>query len=301
MTRHVPILAPALVAAASLASAQEAPVYPTPQDALETLVAALSSGETAEVVDAIGPDVTELMRPDDDVERAEDWAELLAAYGEGYRFVPLADGRVEIVLGADDWPFPFELERGAEGWSFDVASGLDEIAAREIGLNELDVIDALEAYVEIQAAYRLVDHDGDGVMEFAAHVISTEGTRDGLYWPGEDSPIGDLVAQASFEGYAEAGEETDPEPYLGYVFQVLDGQGPDAPGGEMSYVVNGNQVAGHALLAVPAEYGVTGVMTFMVGENGRIYEADLGEDTLSVAAAIELFNPGEGWSEIEVE
>ncbi|WP_068111842.1 DUF2950 family protein [Tropicimonas marinistellae] len=301
MKHALSVFAASLVCMNSPAGAEDAPTYPGPQEALDALVGALSDGSAGGVVAALGPGVSGLLRPDGDPERAQDWAEMLIAYREGYLFVPLADGRAEIVLGADDWPFPIELVRGDSGWSFDIESGLDEIAAREIGLNELDVIDALHAYVEIQSAYRQVDHDGDGVMEFASHVISTEGTRDGLYWPGGDSPIGDLAARASFDGYADGEGDLDPEPYLGYVFRLLNAQGPAAQGGEMSYMINGNQVAGHALLAVPADYGVTGVMTFMVGENGRVFEADLGDDTLAVAADITTFDPDERWTETEGE
>ena len=152
----------------------------------------------------------------------------------------------------------------------------------------------LDAYVDLQAQFRLVDHDGDGVMEFAQSIISSE-VRDGLYWPGDDSPIGEAAARASLDGFSDGTDDITPEPYEGYYFRILTGQGSNAPGGAASYIVNGNMVAGHAALAVPAEYGVTGVKSFLVAENGMILEADLGEETLAKGYEIMLFDPADGW------
>jgi hypothetical protein len=202
-------------------------------------------------------------------------------------------------LGEDDWPFPIDVVRSDAGWIFDIEDGRNEIMARQVGLNELDVIDAMEAYVEIQREFRQVDHDGDGLLEFAAHVTSSAGAHDGLYWPGGDSPVGDLVARASMDGFAEEGSDSAADPYLGYYFRILDAQGPEAPGGEMSYLVNGNMLAGHALLAVPAVYGESGVHSFLVSENGLVYEADLGEESLATAASLTSYNPDDAWEPVE--
>jgi hypothetical protein len=302
MTKCTRILARlALVAALPLPAMAQSPDFATPQDALEALMAAVEAGSREALIAVLGPDAADIVRDDDEPDRAEDWQTVIDAYQEGYRFVPAGPGRVEVELGSDDWPFPLAIMRGDGGWRFDAESGRDEIVARQIGLNELDTIDVLEAYVEIQSAFRMVDHDGNGVMEFAAHLISSDDRRDGLYWPGGDSPVGDIAARASLDGYLTEDGENVADPFQGYLFRVLNGQGPDAPGGEMSYVVNDNMVAGHALLAVPADYGVTGVMTFLVGENGRIYEADLGENSLTVAAETEVYNPGDGWTELTAE
>jgi len=291
----------ALLLSPALAAADDgtAPLYATPQDALEALVAALRSAETDRVIDVIDPSAGDLVRSDDSDEQRDTMAELLDRYEAGYRFVPTGADRVVIDLGADDWPFPVPLVRAEGGWRFDAAAGREEVAAREVGRNELDVIDALSEYVELQAAYRRVDHDGDGVMEFASVILSSEGAHDGLYWDGPDSPVGDLVARASLDGFDEDDETRAAEPYLGYYFRILDAQGPGAAGGELSYLVNGNMVAGHALLAVPAEYDETGVHSFIVGENGIVYEADLGPDTLEIGDAIELFDPGADWTPVE--
>jgi hypothetical protein len=155
----------------------------------------------------------------------------------------------------------------------------------------------------IQAAYRRTDHDGDGVLECAASILSSPGARDGLYWPDEPgtapSPFDEKVARASFTGYSLDGEDRDPEPLEGYYFRILQGQGEAAPGGAYSYMIAGNMVVGHALVAYPAIYGDTGIMSFLVGEGGVVYEADLGEGTLSRALEIDAFNPGEAWSRVE--
>ncbi|SDI24567.1 DUF2950 family protein [Aliiruegeria lutimaris] len=281
------------------AHAQEAMFYPSPQDALEALVAALDAGTADAVIAALGPDSAALIRDDQSPERAENWATIVAVYKQGYRFVPVEDGRVSIELGSDSWPFPFELARGDAGWAFDIVSGKEEIVARLIGLNELDVIDILQAYVEIQREFREVDHDGDGVLEFASYLISSAEARDGLHWPGDDSPVGAAAARANLDGFSENGSDIPAEPFFGYYFRLLNAQGPDAPGGALDYVINGNQLAGHALLAVPAIYGETGTYSFLVGENGLVYEADLGEDTLESALEITTYNPDARWRAME--
>jgi hypothetical protein len=272
---HVrPVLFAAVALWPALASAQDAaPVYPTPQAALEALFGAITAGNPEGAAAAIGPSASDLVDADDPVATADALADLTAAYLEGYRFVPAGPGALTIALGADGWPFPVPLLREGDGWRFDAEAARAEILARRIGGNELDVIDVMDAYVEIQREYR----------------------ADGLYWPGEDSPVGDVAARASLDGFADAEGNEAGEPFGGYFFRILQAQGEAAPGGAMSYLVNGNMVAGHALLAVPAIYGETGVHTFMVGENGVVVQADLGPDSLDVAFGITAFDPGRGW------
>jgi hypothetical protein len=300
---HFTAAAAALTAAMALpiAAQDAAPVYDTPQAALDALVAAISSGDAAAAVAAMDPSAADLVEADDPDAVAETLSDLTERYLEGYRFVPQGPDAVVIALGADGWPFPVPILRGPDGWRFDAAAAREEIVARQIGANELDVIDTLDAYVEIQHDFRLVDHDGDGVMEFAAAVLSSEGRRDGLYWPGGDSPIGDVAARASLDGVDADGGETGAEAFAGYFFRILTAQGDAAPGGAMSYVVNGNMVAGHALLAVPAIYGETGVHTFMIGENGIALQSDLGPGSLDAAFGITAFDPGEGWEVVVAE
>ncbi len=207
-----------------------------------------------------------------------------------------------LFVGRDLWPFPAPLVRGEAGWTFDAEAAREEVLMRRIGRHELAVIEVLRRANGIQSIYRRTDHDGDGVMEFAAGILSSPGARDGLYWPasaGGLSPFDDRIARANLGGFAIDGQDVEPDPWEGYYFTILQAQGPAAPGGAYSYLVNGNRVSGYAVLAVPAVYGDTGIMSFMVGENGIIYEADLGEDTLARALEIEVFDPGEDWEPVE--
>lgn len=289
-----------LLLSASVAVSQTvAPVYATPQLALESFVAAMEQGDADAAISAIDPAAGDLMKSDDPTATAAAMKDLLALYRVGYRFVPEDGDRVTIALGEDAWPFPVSLLKGPQGWSFDTATAREEIRNREIGAAELGAIDILRTYVDIQTAYRKTDHDNDGVLEFAASLISSEGSRDGLYWPGGDSPVGDVAARASLDGYSVEGTDATGEPLGGYYFRVLDAQGPSAAGGTMSFLVNGNMVAGHAALAVPAEYGVSGINSFMVSEIGTVYQADLGPDTLTVAFGLTAFDPGPGWQAVE--
>lgn len=279
--------------------------FETPEAAVSAVVAALEAGDRDALLAVFGPESEDVIVSGDPERDSEDREDFLAAYAEMHRVAVADDGIATLYIGKDQWPFPIRLAKGDAGWAFDVEAGRLEMVERRIGRNELDVIDALEAYVRVQARFRQTDYDGDGVMEFAAHIISTPGTRDGLYWPPEDgapeSPIGDAVAEAAAQGYVIDGEEREPEPYLGYYFHLLQKQGENAPGGAFDYMVNGNMVAGHALLAYPSAYGETGVMSFMVGENGIVYEADLGEATLETGNAIESYDPGDGWTPVAPE
>ncbi len=270
--------------------------------AFETLVTALRSGDRDALIAIFGAENEDLIITGDPERDSTDREDFIAAFDEMHRVVE-QDGVATLYIGSDQWPFPIHVSMSEDTWAFDVEAGRDELLERRIGRNELDVIDVLKAYVRIQSEYRRTDYDADGVMEFAAHVLSTPGTRDGLYWPQEDgapeSPVGDFVARAAAEGYSVGGQDVEPEPYLGYYFHVLAKQGENAPGGAIDYMVNGNMVAGHAMVAFPSAYGETGIMSFMVAENGEILEADLGENTLETAQQIESFNPTEEWSAAE--
>ncbi|OSP54252.1 DUF2950 family protein [Pseudoruegeria sp. SK021] len=290
----------ALAISASAAMADPA-TYAGPQDALDAFVTALDTHDVEALLTVFGPEARDLLTTGNPVEDAENRAVLQIMYAEGYRFQPEDDDSVTLLLGADAWPFPVPLVKQDGSWHFDVVAGRDEITDRDIGLNELDVIDLLTAYVDVQANYRLSDHNGDGVLEFASTILSTEpGTRDGLFWAVPDSPVGAQLARASFDGYSDGSADYEPEPLMGYYFRVLHGQGDLAPGGALDYIINGHQLAGHAILAVPADYDATGVHTFMVAENGIILQADLGEDTLTVARDITLYNPDDAWTPVDV-
>jgi hypothetical protein len=299
------VVAVGALIAASLGSARAEPeAFPSPEAAAEAVVAALEARDRAALIAIFGPENEDVILTGDDAADREAWGEFLDSYRQ-MRRIAVEGEAATLFVGRDQWPFPAPLVEGAAGWSFDAAAAREEVLLRRIGQNELDVIDVLRRYVRAQAAYRASDPDGDGVRTFAAGVLSAPGTRDGLYWPPEPgapaSPIGDFMARAAADGYSLDGQDADPEPFHGYYFRVLTRQGPAAPGGALDYMVGGRMMAGHAMLAFPSAYGDTGIMSFMVAENGVVYEADLGEDTLAVAAAIEAFDPGDGWEPVAEE
>jgi hypothetical protein len=203
------------------------------------------------------------------------------------------------MLGKDDFPFPIPLFQAKTGWEFDTAAGRVEILYRRIGRNELEAIQTALAYVDAQNDYADKDR-GAGSGVYAQRIVSSPGKKDGLYWPsdGEQSPLGELAAQASAEGYKVGGGE--PQPYRGYYYRILTRQGPNAPGGEMDYVINGKMIGGFALVAYPAEYGNSGVMTFVVNHAGTVYQKDLGERTEAIAKRMTRFDPDQTWKKVEV-
>lgn len=278
-------------------------VYPGPQEALEALQTGLTAPADANAGDSplaavFGPEAKDLLSSGNPERDAAARAGLAALLAEGYRFQPMDSGHLRLLLGSEGWPFPIPLARTDAGWAFDLEAGRDEVWYRRIGLNELDAIDMLRAYVAVQSEFRQTDHDGDGVMEFAASLISSPEARDGLYWGAEDSPLGHRIALADLDGHATEDGDQDPEPFGGYYFRILQGQTEAAPGGAAAYMVGGNMVAGHAMLAVPADYGDTGIHSFMVSENGIVLQADLGEDSLTRAQQMRLYDPGDDWTPV---
>jgi hypothetical protein len=287
-----------MACSASLAQA-EPQTFASPEAAVAAVVAAIEAQDPAALLQVFGPENEDVVFVGDPEKDRAVWSDFLTAYQRQNRIETIEPGRAVLHIGREDWPFPAPIVASGNMWSFDGAGAREEVRLRRIGLNELDVIDLLKAGVAVQSRYRQTDHDGDGVMEFAASILSAPGQRDGLYWPDEpgtpQSPIGPFMAQASADGYSVGGDTSEPDPYLGYYFHILQKQGPAAPGGAFDYKIGGNMVAGYAFLAFPADYGETGIMTFIVGENGVVYEADLGPDTLRLANEIVTFNPREGW------
>jgi hypothetical protein len=294
------ILAAVLAAPAALAAPKS---FESPEVAVGAVIEALKAKDRDALLAVFGPESEDVIISGNDERDSDDRTDFLAAYDSMNRIAVDQDGVATLYVGREQWPFPIRLVKGDGGWAFDVEGGREEILDRRIGRNELDVIELMRAYVRVQSRFRQADHDGDGVMEFASAMLSSPGKRDGLYWPPEpgapESPIGDAVAQAAAEGYVLRGQSEPPKPYLGYYFHVLQKQGPNAPGGAMDYAINDNMVAGHAMLAFPADWGQTGIMSFMVGENGIVYEADLGEETIEAANATAAFDPGEPWAPVE--
>lgn len=299
MTRILSSIAASALLAMAVPAQADPARYETLQDAVDALVQGVRDQDRAGLLTVFGPEAEGLIYSGDPAEDRANRTRLGLLYREGWRLVPNDDGSVTLALGRDEWPFPIPLVLADGAWAFDIVAGEAEMVAREIGANELDVIDLLDAYGDVQAVFRLVDHDGDGVMEFARYIISDDTRRDGLFWGDGDSPMGVRLARAALDGYADDDGDQPPVPHSGYYFRILDAQSENAPGGQMDYLVNDNMVGGHALLAVPAIYGETGIMSFMVSENGIILEADLGEDTLELAIGMMTYDPGAEWAPVE--
>jgi hypothetical protein len=273
--------------------------FASAEEATAALVEAAKAKDHAAIHAIFGPDASALVSGDP-VEDASDFDAFASACAEAVTVSADAAGRATVSIGRDAWPFPIPLVRGADGrWRFDTAAGKEEILNRRVGENELSTIRVCRAYVRAQREYASEDRDGDDVLEYAQRLASTPGKRDGLYWPagpGEPaSPFGPLVAQARAEGYP-AGEGKGPRPYHGYRFHILTRQGAGAPGGAYDYVINGHMIAGFALVAYPAIYGQSGVMTFIVSQTGKVFEKDLGEKTVEAAEAMKEYDPDAGWT-----
>jgi hypothetical protein len=224
----------------------------------------------------------------------------VSAYDAKHTIEMEGDGTQTLVVGSDDWPFPIPLVNKAGQWQFDTKAGLDEILRRRIGRNELSAIQVSLAYVQAQNEYASLNPAGLGRGVYAQRIVSRPGKKDGLYWPtaaGEEpSPLGDLVAQAAAEGY---GTGSTPIPYHGYYYRILTRQGATASGGAYDYLAKGKMIGGFALIAYPAEYGNSGIMTFMVNQDGTVFQKDLGDRTEKFARRIETFDPAAGWQKVE--
>jgi hypothetical protein len=268
--------------------------------AMELIDAAAADGRDA-LFDVLGADLDALVS-NDPVADAQDRQDFVELARESASIEDETDDSAILVIGPNDWPFPIPLARDADGWYFDTEAGIEELLDRRIGLNELTAIATARAFVDAQIEYLAADPDGDGKHAYAERFWSSEGERDGLYWPtaeGEpDSPMGPLVADAVDEGYAIRGEGEGPRPYHGYFFKILTAQGPNAPGGARDYVDDGHLTGGFALLAWPASYGNSGIMSFQVNQRGIVYQADLGEETAKKAAAIDAYNLGDDWEPV---
>ena len=290
------------LAGASAAAAAGPAIYKTPQEAIDALVAAVKAGSTDGIVAVLGPEGEDLASSGDPVADRAARQRFEAAYEEAHELKQEGDGRAVLIIGKDAYPFPIPVVAEAGGWRFDVAAGAEEILDRRIGENELNAIKVINAIVDAQREYGETDWDGKGV-QYARRLMSSAGKKDGLYWPTTDgadpSPLGPLVANARAEGYRRTSGATAPTPYHGYVYRVLVGQGKDAPGGARDYIVKGRMIGGFGLVAAPAEYGNSGVMTFVTNHDGIVFEKDLGPDTSAIAAAMKTFNPDGTWSKVE--
>jgi hypothetical protein len=275
--------------------------FRTPEEGFAALVAALRAPGDRQALRVLGTAGARLVRSGDRVADRAARQRFLAAYDRKSRILLPTPDRAELEVGDDGWPLPLVLVRRGGAWRFDTAAATQEIVDRRIGRNELDTIGVLRELVRAQDEYAATAGRSGALRAYARRFFSAPGQRDGLYWQtgpdGPDSPLGPLAAAAAAGGYARAPGDR-PQPFHGYLFRMLESQGPAAPGGATDYVVNGRMIGGFAAIAWPAQYGVSGIKTFIVSHRGELWERDLGRDTARAAAAIASFNPGEGWSRV---
>lgn len=277
-------------------------VFASSADAIKALLAAAQAKDSVALHGIFGPGLDELLSGDatQDAVELDNFSKELALFCNP---VSQGDDKVILYIGAENWPLPIPIVRVNGQWFFDTVAGKQEILNRRIGKDEVTAIGVCRTYVNAQHQYALDDHDGSGVLKYAQRLNSTPDHRDGLYWnpvEGEAlSPFGPLVANAHEEGYDADKPLGRTDPFHGYFFKILKEQGPDAAGGQYNYVINGNMVAGFALVAYPAHWGDSGIMTFIVNQDGKVYQSNLGPDSAAVAAALVAFNPDKNWTVVE--
>jgi hypothetical protein len=275
--------------------------FATSDEAAKAVLTGLKTNDTTKLKAIFGPDAEKDLSSGDPVADRHDRAVIALAMQQSWRWDSRGAGRQELVIGDEQWPFPIPLAKAGNGWQFDTDAGREEILSRRIGRNELNAIDLCRDYVLMQNEYASQPRDGKLAGLYAQRLRSTPGRQDGLYWkvgPEErTSPLGDLMARAAAEGYEE--NKSGVQPFWGYYFRVLTAQGAAAKGGARSYIVNGEMSGGFGLIAYPAEYGRGGIMTFVVNQDGIVYQKDLGPDTLNVAAGLNAYDPDPTWIKVE--
>ncbi len=279
-------------------SAPDSGTHSSADSAVEALAEALQADDVEAIVAVLGEGARHLVESGDPVQDAQTRAHFLERYEASHQIVENDRGLTILEVGEDDWPFPFPLVQENDTWRFDATEGAEEIIDRRVGANELGAIQVCLAFVDAQREYYRRNPQQSSLMHFADRLISTEGQKDGLFWPtsGDEapSPVGDEFARAQALGYFQH-DSARGEPYYGYVYRLLPGQGPHAEGGAYSYLVGDKMLGGFALIATPADYGNSGVMSFIVSFDGVVYSKDLGENTAEAAAAIEVFDPDDTW------
>jgi hypothetical protein len=272
--------------------------FASPEEGISALVEAVRANDQPVLRAVLGPHGGKLIDSGDAVADQRRREAFLKAYDDANKLVHDGDARATLAIGKDEWPMPIPLVKSGGGWRFDTRKGEQEILARRIGRNELSAIQVCLAILDAEREYAARDLDGDGIPEYASKFVSAPGRRDGLYWEasaGEPpSPLGPLLAAAAREGYA--GPDARPlAPYHGYFYKILTKQGKDASGGGYDYFVKGKMIGGFAMIAYPARYGVSGVMSFMINHDGVVYEKNLGKDTAAIATRMKMFDPDARW------
>jgi len=295
----VALLSAGLLTGAVLAQTKTERTFPTPEDAVKALIETVKGGNVESLLEIFGPEGKELIDSSEPAIARQNQQVFTVAVREKWHLEDTAPDRKTLVIGNEDWPFPVPLVKAGNGWRFDTAAGKEEVLARRIGRNELAAIDATRAYVTAQRRYAEAGHDGKPAGLHAAKFQSDPGKENGLYWPTtrgqKRSPLGDVVAQAAAEGRPVTGNATQPSPFHGYYFKILTAQGSAAPGGAKSYVVKGEMSGGFALVAWPSQYDATGIMTFIVNQDGVVREKDLGPGTDAAARKMTAYNPDSTW------
>jgi len=294
-----------MLGAASIALAAEAKqkIYATPEEAVKELIASMKSGDAKAMMAVLGQGSKDIVQSGDAVADKAGRERFVKSYEQANLLEKSGDSKVVLSTGKDNWPFPIPIVKDAAGWRFDAKQGGEEILNRRIGRNELSAIQAAQAYVDAQREYYLSNPLRDKLLHYAQRLVSNPGKRDGLYFPtkaGErPSPLGPGFDRAKAQGY-ERGKDAagKPVPYHGYHYRILKRQGPDAPGGAYDYVAQGRMIGGFALVAYPASFGNSGVMTFLVSHDGVVYEKDLGPETAATAQKITRFNPDKSWKRL---
>lgn len=293
------IVAAGLALLVGSATAADQPTFKTPEQAIRALADAARKNDAEKIQAILGPDSEDVVESGDPVADEAARKRFVAAVGQRVRVEKADDTHSVVVLGRDDWPFPIPLVKDGDAWRFDTAAGRDELINRRVGQNELDAIATLRAYVEAQREYAAGDHGG-GKGVYAQKVRSSAGQQDGLYWAEGDgkgrSPLGPLFAEADAEGYKPAEPGDAPRPFHGYLFRILTTQGANAPGGAKSWITDGKMTGGFGMVAWPAEYGVSGVQTFLVNQQGIVFQKDLGEKTDATARAMTAYDPDASWT-----
>jgi len=277
--------------------------YGSPEEAVKAIVDAIKSDDSKALRAILGPGSEKLVSSGDDVADQTFRSSFVKAYEEKNKIEMVSDTKATLIVGEKDWPLPIPIAKKGKGWLFDSKGAKEEILNRRIGRNELAVIKVCEAYVDAQQEFALMDSDGDGLFEYAQKFMSTPGKKDGLYWETKEgekpSPLGPFAAKARNEGYLKQSSAEKPQPYHGYFYKILKGQGKNAKGGAYDYVVNGNMIGGFALVAYPAQFANSGVMTFIVNHDGVVYQKNLGKDTAKLAQSMKLFDPDKTWKKVE--
>jgi hypothetical protein len=280
--------------------------FPSAEEAVKAAIAAARANNDKELLVIFGPQARDVLFSGDPVADKQRRGQFLVAYDEKNRLATEGENTV-LIVGKQDWPFPIPIVKKGQAWVFDTEKGREEILNRRIGENELNTIQAMLAIVDAQREYAIKDRDKNNLLEYAQKFVSDAGKKNGLYWEAKagepQSPLGPIMVRVRAEGYqgtpGKPATSSTSAPYHGYYYRILTAQGKDAPGGAYSYLVKGKMIGGFAVVAYPAEYGNSGVMTFIVNHDGKVFEKDLGKNTASVAKSMKAYNPDKTWSEVK--